>query len=154
MDWVVLTIFFGACVAAASTGSLFPTGSWYRELDKPRWTPPDWIFPIAWTFFYTSLAVSAARVAMVDENHYAIALWSFHIALNTLWTPVVFGAHNLFIGMIVMILLWLSTLGVIITFYFLDTFSGLLLSPYLLWVSFAASLNYSLWLRNPDKEKN
>ena len=154
MDWLLLTIFFGVCVVAASTGSLFPTGSWYRELDKPKWTPPDWIFPVAWTFFYASLAISVTRVALKDESHYAIALWALHIALNTLWTPVVFGAHKLLAGMVIMLLLWSSTLGVIITFYFLDSFSGLLLSPYLVWVSFAALLNYALLIRNPSGEES
>ncbi|MFP4571151.1 TspO/MBR family protein, partial [Rhodosalinus sp.] len=52
MDWVIFAILLAACFGAGSTGGLFPPGPWYRTLNKPVWTPPDWLFPVAWTTLY------------------------------------------------------------------------------------------------------
>ncbi len=150
MDIWVFLIFFGACVAAAATGALFPTGDWYKSLDKPNWTPPDWVFPIAWTIFYFALAFAGSRVATVPENKFAVSFWSLHIALNTLWTPVFFGSRNLKAGMVIITLMWLSTIGLIFHCFVLDQIAGLALLPYAFWVTIASLLNFSLMQRNPQ----
>lgn len=149
MDLLVFLIYLSACFTAAATGALFPTGEWYKSLDKPIWTPPDWVFPIAWAIFYTVLAIVGARVSNIDGNKYAVAFWSLHIALNTLWTPVVFGARKLKAGMIIIVLLWLASAGTIYHTFVLDRFSGLIIMPYIIWVTFATALNFSLVKRNP-----
>ncbi len=148
MNWFVFFIFLSACFSASATGALFPTGEWYKGLDKPIWTPPDWLFPIAWAIFYLSLAIVGARVASLSENEYAVGFWALHIALNTLWTPVFFGLQNLKAGMIVMVLLWMSTFGLIYSSFALDFLSGIIIAPYIIWVTYAAFLNYSLMRRN------
>ena len=150
MDVWVFLIFFGACGAAAATGALFPTGDWYKGLDKPKWTPPDWVFPIAWTIFYFALAFSGARVASLPENEFATAFWSLHIALNTLWTPAFFGSRNLKAGMVIIVLMWLATAGMIYNCFIVDQFAGIILIPYILWVTVASALNFSLLRRNSD----
>ena len=91
MDWSVFILFFAACAAAAVTGSMFPPGAWYRDLRKPFFTPPNWLFPVAWTVLYIASAYAAARVALVAENGHAMGFWALQIALNTLWSPVFFG---------------------------------------------------------------
>ena len=149
MDYIIFSIYLTACFAAAATGSLFPTGDWYKSLSKPRWTPPDWVFPIAWTYFYLALAIVGARVSVMTDNKYAVAFWSLHIALNTLWTPVFFGARKLKVGMFIIVILWFSAAGTIYHAFKLDSFSGLIIAPYIGWVTFAAALNFSLWRRNP-----
>ena len=146
--WIFL-IFFGACGAAAASGALFPTGEWYKGLDKPKWTPPDWVFPIAWSIFYFALAFAGSRVAMVPENGFAVAFWSLHITLNTLWTPVFFGARNLKAGMIIILFLWISTVGMIWHCFRVDPIAGMVIMPYIFWVTIASALNYSLLKRNP-----
>ena len=148
--WVFLT-FFAACGAAAASGALFPTGDWYKSLNKPKWTPPDWVFPIAWSIFYIALAFAGARVASLPENTFAVAFWSLHIALNTLWTPVFFGARNLKAGMIIILFLWFSTAGMIYHRFMVDKVAGIVIMPYILWVTIASALNYSLLRRNPNK---
>ena len=148
--WIFL-IFFGACGAAAASGALFPTGEWYKSLDKPKWTPPDWDFPIAWSIFYFALAFAGARVAMVPDNGFAVAFWSLHIALNTLWTPVFFGSRNLKAGMIIILFLWISTVGMIWHCFRVDPIAGIVIMPYIFWVTTASALNYSLLKRNPVK---
>ena len=150
MDLWIFLIFFGACGAAAASGALFPTGEWYKSLDKPNWTPPDWVFPIAWTIFYFALAFAGTRVASLPDNKYALAFWSLHIALNTLWTPVFFGSRNLKAGMVIILLMWLATAGMIFHCFVIDHIAGLVLIPYLLRVTIASLLNLSLLRRNPQ----
>jgi tryptophan-rich sensory protein len=151
MDWGLFLIFFGACCAAAATGSLFPPGPWYRSLSKPRWTPPDWLFPIAWTFLYIALAVAGARVAPLEGSAHAMAFWALQIALNALWTPVFFGLRRLRGGLLVLGFLWLAVLGTFVSMWALDRTAGLLILPYLVWVSFAGALNLAIVLRNPGE---
>ena len=148
MDWTLFAIFFGACCAAAATGSMFAPGAWYRGLDKPTWTPPDWLFPVAWTVLYISIAFAAARVAPMEGSAYVMAFWALQIALNTLWTPVFFGLQRLGAGLVIIGLLWLSVLWLLAMLWPMDTLAFWITSPYLVWVSVAAALNLSIWLRN------
>ena len=92
-------IFLLACGAAASTGMIFQPGPWYESLVKPRFTPPNWVFPVAWTTIYLLLAWVGYRLTLTPGSETVLALWAAQIALNTLWTPVFFGAHRLFAGM-------------------------------------------------------
>lgn len=141
--------YLAACGAAAATGALFQPGDWYRSLNKPRWTPPDWLFPVAWTVLYLSMSVAAARVAMAGDAGQALALWSVQIALNALWTPVFFGLRRLGAGLVIIFLLWLAVAATMLAFWQVDPVAGLLFAPYLLWVSVAGALNRSVWVRNP-----
>lgn len=149
MDWSLFVIFFGACCAAAATGSMFAPGAWYRALSKPWWTPKDWMFPVAWTVLYIAIAVAAARVAPLEGSEYAMAFWALQIALNTLWTPVFFGLQRVQAGLVIIGFLWLSVLGVLLTLWPLDPIAFWITAPYLLWVSVAGALNFSIWRRNP-----
>jgi tryptophan-rich sensory protein len=148
MDWTLFLIFLGACCAAAATGSMFPPDRWYRDLSKPAWTPPDWLFPLAWTVLYLSLAWIGARVAPLDGSAYAMAFWALQIALNTLWTPVFFGLKRLGAAMVVITFLALSVAGLLAMLWPLDRTAFLLGVPYLVWVSYAAALNLSILRRN------
>lgn len=141
--------YLAACGAAAATGALFQPGDWYRNLNKPRWTPPDWLFPVAWTVLYLCMSVAAARVAMAGNAGQALALWSVQIALNALWTPVFFGLRRLGAGLVIIFLLWLAVAATMLAFWQVDWIAGLLFAPYLLWVSIAGALNRSVWVRNP-----
>lgn len=141
--------YLAACGAAAATGAMFQPGDWYKNLNKPRWTPPDWLFPVAWTVLYLSMSVAAARVAMAGESGQALALWSVQIALNTLWTPVFFGLRRMGAGLVIISLLWLAVAATMLAFWQVDALAGLLFAPYLLWVTVAGALNRSVWMRNP-----
>lgn len=153
MDWTVFLLFLGACCAAAATGSMFPPGQWYRDLAKPAWTPPDWLFPVAWTTLYIASAVAATRVAILDTNAHAMGFWAFQIALNTLWTPVFFGLERIKGGFVVLVFLWLAVLGTMLSFLAADTIAGILMMPYLLWVTVAGALNVAVWGLNPEAAK-
>lgn len=149
MDWTLFLIFMAASAAAASTGAMYQPGAWYDGLSKPVWTPKRWMFPVAWTFLYIASSVAAARVAGLSGNAMAMAFWAMQIAFNTLWTPVFFGLHRLRAGMAIMVGLWIAVAGMVWTFWPLDWVAGLLVSPYLLWVTVAAALNFSVMVRNP-----
>ena len=151
MITILFFVFLINCFVAGATGSLFPTGQWYRELEKPPWNPPDWVFPVTWLFLYFFMSYAAARIAMLPNNGLAMAFWALQITLNTLWTPVFFGLHRIKLGFFLLIALWLAVAGTMIIFFALDVLSGLLFLPYLIWVSLAASLNLYVWKLNPQK---
>jgi tryptophan-rich sensory protein len=149
-DWLVFTVFLLACSAAAATGSMFRPGPWYDALNKPSWNPPNWAFPVVWSVLYVVIAVAAARIAGAPGSAMAMGFWAFQIALNTLWTPVFFGQQRIKAGMVIIGFLWIAVFGTVVFTYRVEPFSGLLLLPYLAWVSIAAALNASIWRLNPD----
>ena len=142
--------FLSACAAAAATGSVFLPGAWYQSLKKPDWTPPKKAFPIIWTALYVASAVAATRVALSDDPAPGLALWSVQIALNTLWTPVFFGAHRMATGMVVIALLWLVLAITCVVFLQTDLWAGLLMLPYFAWIGLASALNWRIWRDNRD----
>lgn len=149
MDWFLFLTYLAACGAAATTGALIQPGDWYRNLSKPSWTPPDWVFPVTWTVLYLCMSVAAARVAAMDGTGQALALWSVQIAFNTLWTPVFFGLKRMQAGLVVIGLLWLSVAATCVAFWQHDIVAGALFLPYVLWVTIAGALNWSVLRRNP-----
>ncbi|HKL04742.1 MAG TPA: TspO/MBR family protein [Roseovarius sp.] len=151
MIWVYFAIFLAACFAAGSTGGLFPPGAWYKRLNKPSWTPPNWLFPVAWTTLYICMATAGARAAISPDNGLAMALWSLQIALNGLWTPVFFGLRNMRLGLIVLGGLWVSVAATMVALWMVDWLAGALFIPYLVWVSVAGALNLSVLRLNPDE---
>ena len=152
MDIVLFFLFLAATFAAGATGGLFPTGEWYKTLNKPAWTPPNWVFPVMWTSIYLLIAFAGARVAVLEGNAYAMAFWAMQIAFNALWTPVFFGLRNLRASVPIMVCLWVSVLGATITHMQLDFLAGLAFLPYLGWVTVAAALNVTMVRLNPDQK--
>lgn len=152
MDILLFCLFLAATFGAGATGALFPTGVWYKGLNKPTWVPPNWVFPVAWTSIYLLISFAGARVAVLDGNAYAMAFWGLQIAFNTLWTPVFFGLRHLKASMPVMACLWLAVAGATVTHFQLDTWAGLAFVPYLAWVTVAAALNLAMWRLNPDEK--
>ena len=150
MFTILFLIFLAACFAAGATGALFPPGPWYDRLHKPRWTPPNWLFPVAWTTLYLAMSYAAALVALSENNGLGLALWGLQIALNTLWTPVFFGLRRLKHGLYVLVALWVSVAATMVVFFNVAPLAGWLFMPYLAWVSVAGALNYAVWKLNPD----
>ena len=151
MDFWYFLLFLAATGAAGTTGAMFPTGTWYKQLNKPSWVPPNWVFPVAWTSIYLLIAFAGARVAPMEGSQAALAFWALQIAFNTLWTPVFFGARRLKGSLPIMAGLWLAVLGCLVTFWQVDTWAGLAFVPYMAWVTVAAALNYQMWRLNPDE---
>jgi tryptophan-rich sensory protein len=149
-DIGLFATFLVAAGAAATTGAMFDPGNWYNRLDKPVWTPPGWAFPLVWSILYISMAIAAMRVAQLPGSGQALAFWAAQIAFNTLWTPVFFGLHRMRAAMVVMAGLWLTVAATTLAFWQHDLIAGLLFAPYLLWVTIAGALNFSVLRRNPE----
>ena len=153
MDWSLFATYLVACGAAATTGALFPTGPWYEALKKPAWTPPNWLFPVAWMTLYLLMSAAAASAAMVEGAALGLALWSVQIAFNTLWTPVFFGLKRMRTALWPMAGLWLSVTATCVAFFTLDVWAGLLFVPYVVWVTVAGALNLALVRLNPEEAR-
>lgn len=151
MIWATFAILLAACFAAGATGALFPPGDWYARLRKPMWTPPNWLFPVAWTTLYLCIAAAGARAAVSPGNGLAMALWALQIALNGLWTPVFFGLRRMRLGFVVLVGLWLSVAAAMVALWSVDRIAGALFAPYLLWVSVAGMLNLAVIRLNPSE---
>lgn len=148
MSILVLLVCLAACVPPALSGMLFKPGTWYAALDKPWWTPPNWMFPVVWAVLYLSMSIAAARAAILPNAPFLLALWAVQIAFNSLWSGVFFGLQNLRAGFFVLAGLWLAVLVTTLAFLQADLLAGLLFAPYLAWVSIALGLNFSVWRRN------
>ena len=99
MDIWVFLVFLLACGPAAATGAMFSPGAWYESLRKPSWTPPNWLFPVAWTTLYLCMSLAAERVArqagLTPVVGMALAFYTLQMGLNCLWTPVFFGLKRM-----------------------------------------------------------
>ena len=140
-----------ACFGAASLGAVFMPGEWYATLTKPSWNPPGWIFGPVWTALYTMMAVSAWLVwkrGGFAVQRRPLMLFLVQLALNAAWTPLLFGLHWAGVACAEIVLLWLMIGVTMAAFWSVNRMAGLLLLPYLAWVSFAAVLNFVLWIMN------
>jgi tryptophan-rich sensory protein len=153
---VTLTILTAAVIAVLvlGLGALMTTvGPWYRNLRKPSWNPPDWVFGPAWTLIL-GLAAWAGVLAWTNapnaETQWVIALlYAINIVLHLLWSPLFFNLKRPDWALIEVPFLWLSVLALIIAVYPISPLAAWLLTPYLLWVAFAAFLNLVIVRMNP-----
>ncbi|MGD1887121.1 MAG: TspO/MBR family protein [Cohaesibacteraceae bacterium] len=146
-------VFCVLVLAAAMTGGYYRPGTWYRELDKPAWTPPDLLFPIAWFILYAMMAVAAwlvYEIAGLTGGAVALSLWAIQLIFNALWSYFFFGLRRMNLALYDVAALWIMILATIIAFWMITPLAGALMLPYLAWVSFAAFLNWTLLQRNPE----
>lgn len=134
-------------ILASGTGAIFKPDAWYRDLDKPGWTPPDWVFPVVWAVLYVLMAYAAWRVWDLDGLGLPLVLWGLQLGLNALWSAVFFGMKRVRLAFIELVALWLAVAATLIAFAQIDPLSGLLLLPYIVWVTIAAALNFSIMRR-------
>jgi translocator protein len=143
------------CQLAGFIGSLFtipniPT--WYQGLRKPIFTPPNWIFGPVWITLFGLMGISAFvvwRLGLKEQRvKIALIFFSIQLALNTLWSVAFFGLRSPLTGLVEIVLLWIAVFATVKRFFKVATISGILLLPYLFWISFAAILNFFLWTLN------
>jgi len=129
-------------------GYLTMPGAWYAQLAKPAFTPPGWIFGPVWTTLYVMIAVAGWRVWRRDRGGRPVKLWWAQMALNFLWTPIYFGAHQIGLALAVILLLLAAILAFIVLSWRQDRAAAWLFVPYAAWVAFASLLNGSIWMLN------
>jgi len=144
------------CELAGVIGSIFTSPSisgWYGKLNKPEFTPPSWLFAPAWVTLYLFMGVSAYLVwekgARKKEVRDALSIFAVQLLLNIFWSIFFFGLRCSLCGFVEILLLWLAIVVTIIKFHKVSKPAALLLIPYILWVSFAAALNFYVWKLNP-----
>ena len=130
-------------VAPAAFGG--PDSVWFQNLAKPAIYPPPWLFGVVWTILFTLLGVALYLVWRADhhpERRPALGLFGLQMAVNVAWTPTFFKAQNLALALGVIVALLLLVVPTTVAFWRVRRRAGLLVVPYLLWVAFAAVLNY------------
>lgn len=144
----VLVAAAAATVIGTLGGVLTDTGLWYQSLVKPSWQPPDWAFAPAWTLIFALAAVSAVYAWRDTHTRtqrvLVVVLFGLNGLLNTLWSTLFFVAKRPDWALIEVMLLWLSVLLPALVFWSRARTASLYLIPYLLWVSFAAFLNFTV----------
>jgi len=145
IGWIAL------CSLAGVFGAQFEPGTWYELLSKPAWTPPNWIFPVVWPILYVLMGISAWmmwQVKEVDLSGTEFRWFFVQLILNALWSWLFFGLHLIGTGLAEILLLWISIIFTIMLFWGRKRLAGILLIPYLLWVSYASALNFAIWQLN------
>ncbi|OGM08312.1 TspO protein [Candidatus Woesebacteria bacterium RBG_13_36_22] len=150
-----ITVFIVASEFAGIIGSVFTFSSiptWYASLNKPVFSPPNWIFGPVWTILYALMGISAYLIwekgIKNKEAISALKLFIIQLILNSLWSILFFGLHSPALAFFEIIILWVFIVLTVIRFYRLVKAAGYLLLPYLFWVTFASFLNLSIILLN------
>ena len=151
-----LVVCLALCFTVAVSGAYvtrpeIPT--WYATLEKPWWTPPNWLFPVAWNILYALMALSLWRLWRRARDHAegarrAISLFLLQLALNAAWSPVFFGLHAIRSGLAIMVALVFVLIATILAAHRVDRPAAWLLAPYLGWIMYATSLNIGIALLN------
>jgi translocator protein len=142
--WILLPLLAGAF------GSLFQPGQWFAELAKPTWNPPSWVFGPVWTTLYILMGVAAwlvwRRGGPIARG--ALTLFVVQLVFNAAWSWLFFGLQSPGLAFLDIILLWLLIIVTTVAFWRVRMAAGVLLLPYLAWVTFATALNFAIWRMN------
>ncbi len=150
-----LILSIGVCLGAGILGSFFTVNSiptWYTALNKPVFSPPNWVFAPVWTILYILMGISLYLVISNKEKgkskKWAVQVFAVQLILNALWSIIFFGLKNPALAFLEILVLWASIFLTIKVFFNINKLAGKLLIPYLAWVSFATLLNLSIVLLN------
>ncbi|WP_049984971.1 TspO/MBR family protein [Halobellus rufus] len=139
-----------------ASGSIFTVqglGEWYDSLVRPAVAPPNWVFGPVWTTLFalmgTGLWLVWKRAGDAPRAvRLAVAVFAVHFLFNLGWSAAFFGLREIGLGLAVIAVLWVLIVATMWVFARVDRRAALLLVPYLLWVTFAAYLNYRFWVLN------
>jgi benzodiazapine receptor len=138
---------------AGFIGSYFTIPSiktWYVNINKPSFNPPDWIFSPVWLSLYTIIGISFYLFHKKNKfkSKKVYYIYGFHLLLNALWSIIFFGMHEILSALIDLILIIITLIILMRYFFSLNRISAYMLVPYLIWICFAAILNYNILLLN------
>ena len=157
LRWAVVTVPFILLLGFASA-RLVPTGAgncWYAALIKPAATPPDWAFPVAWTVIYILMGFALAMVINARGSTLrgpALGLFAAQLLVNLTWSPLFFGAHQVFWALVAIGLMFALALATTFVFGRIRPTAARLLVPYLAWIVFAGILTWQLQVLNPNAD--
>lgn len=124
--------------------------TWYAHLNKPSFSPPNWLFGPVWLILYVMMGIALYLnwIKNTKQAKFNVRLFFIHLFFNLIWTPIFFGLKDTLFALYIIIMIWIFILVMIINFRKVNKISSLLLIPYLFWVSFATLLNYFIWKLN------
>ncbi len=153
-NWKLIALCIAICEAAGIAGSIFTANAiptWYKDLIKPDFAPPNWLFGPVWTFLYACMGITLSSIWKYkhgDERTKSLVFFIAQLVVNVAWSIVFFGMRNISLGLYVILSMW----GLIVmTIWYtrkIDKEAAYLLVPYLMWVTFASLINYELYLLN------
>lgn len=147
---VLLAGFFSGELSGSGPGN-----PWFDSLTKPAIYPPPLTFGIVWSFLYGLMGFAAALVCSAwgaRGRGLAIIMFAVQLVLNLAWSPIFFGAHEIFLALVVILLLDVAVAATIVLFWFIRKPAGLLLVPYLLWILFASVMTWQFLQLNPEAD--
>ncbi|MDP1963935.1 MAG: TspO/MBR family protein [Reyranella sp.] len=151
---VGFALFVGLCLGIGALGAAVTATSvktWYAELAKPSFNPPNEVFGPVWTVLYVLMGVAAWRVWRAADRETArgpLSMFALQLALNLGWSVSFFGLERIGPSVAVILVLELAIVATALAFRSIDRIAALLLVPYVLWVAFAAILNIAIWRLN------
>lgn len=155
MNYLKILISILVCQSAGLVGSVFTTksiSSWYKFVNKPSFNPPNWIFGPVWITLYTLMGVSLYMVYSKGmerkDVRLAVIIFLIHLVLNAFWSILFFGLKNPGLAFAEILILLVFIIVIFFLFYRIEKTAAYILIPYLLWVSFASILNFSIWRLN------
>ncbi|MGY2732628.1 TspO/MBR family protein [Sphingomonas sp. UYP23] len=157
LRWAAVTVPF-ILLLGFGAARLAPAGSqnaWYAALLKPRLTPPDWVFPVAWTTIYILLGLALAMILHARGARLrtlGLVLFAVQLVVNLTWSPVFFGMHQVAVALGIVTLMAALTLVMAFVFARIRPLAAVLLVPYLAWLVVAFYLNYAIMDLNPGAE--
>jgi benzodiazapine receptor len=148
LGWLLLVAVAAAAGAIASASA----PDFYGQLQRPGWSPPAWLFGPVWTTLYALMGIAAWLVWRTGCADIRGALWLFvaQLALNALWSWLFFAWHRGGLAFLDIVLLWVLVVATVVAFWRIRPLAGVLLLPYLAWISFAGALNLTVWRLNPQ----
>lgn len=149
LGWLAICFFASGVGVMASLRA----ATFYGQLVQPSWAPPPSVFGPVWTLLYALMGIAAWLAWRTDGFRAirgALTLFLVQLAVNTLWSWLFFAWHQGALAFADIVLLWLLIVATLVSFWRARPLAGALLIPYLLWVSFAAALNFSVWRLNPQ----
>jgi tryptophan-rich sensory protein len=155
LQGIGLVASFAATFAAAAVGSrstMSSVNGWYADLRKPNWVPSGRTIGLVWSTLYVLMAIAGWLVWREQglDAWLPLALFGLQLALNALWSVLFFGRRKPGTAFVEIWLLWAAILATLVSFWTVSPLAGLLLVPYLAWVTFAGNLNRVVWRMNPE----
>lgn len=145
-----LLLFIALVAATAFSGAQFQPGAWYGTLAKPSWTPPSWLFGPVWTLLYIGIAVAGWLVwRKTGRMETALWIWIAQLLLNAAWSWLFFGIHRPDLALVDILAMLVLIALFIVAARPISPIASYLFVPYVLWVSYAAALNFAIWRANP-----
>lgn len=145
---VLIPIIVGGLSALITAGNM----DIYTSIERPPLSPPGWLFPAAWSVLYFLMGVSLYLVwnsnAIQNQKQNAFVLFAVQLIFNFIWSPIFFNKQQFLLAFIILLLLWLFVILMIISFYKVSAWAGLLQIPYIIWLTFAGYLNFAIYILN------